>query len=539
LFDKFTPDSFQPRLLNTATLIEELSTVLARAKSQTLWHKHAEIIKQELRQVVPFEQDLLARCPRYQWLVQRLIESENLQDSLLLCRLLEQQRPVYEEGVFVGLRESVRGLPKDKEKTLRGIRRLATLAVHSGKDDDDVLAVVCDDNLKKDPTELVELLIEVTTRRERAFECVLTIAGQQRDVQRISRKVGFELIRESHLPAHIVAELKSKREGVYFVIARTNARSAREAARTCAGQLRPAIDLLNLYSNQAVLELLDIVFLRANLNEDFREFTLGEPALRRLHARKHAIDLTHNTLNRHAAEKFEPRVTNALELHSLAHGSTAPRVQLVNLWSAVECLAAVDQSDSIIGRVSRVFAPIVVWRRVEKIVRYLAINLHGLIRDGHKEWLGPGFPNSKAHFVDAWEAMLTLCKPDNHPDILQLLKFSAGHPLLCYHIYSQWKDLHDPARIYRARNLIVHDGIETPMLGALLDNLQFYFSVTLSRILHGMTMCPNWGVAESIIFWKERYRYVTEMLVKSPNVLTLADFFPGDERNISPKIWTT
>ena len=151
--------------------------------------------------------------------------------------------------------------------------------------------------------------------------------------------------------------------------------------------------------------------------------------------------------------------------------------------------------------------------------------------------------------------MATLCKPKDHPDITQLLVFSSDHPLLCFRICLAWKELNEPKqlrrhlleskqriewqlwRIYRARNLVVHDGMEVPTLPALFDNLHYYFSITVSRLLHAMTMKPEWGLAESVAHWQAKVEYVLEMLDKSPEVLRIADFFPGDSRIESPLIW--
>jgi hypothetical protein len=82
-------------------------------------------------------------------------------------------------------------------------------------------------------------------------------------------------------------------------------------------------------------------------------------------------------------------------------------------------------------------------------------------------------------------------------------------------------------RIYRARNLIVHEGTEVPHAYQLLGNLHYYFRVTMSRILHGMQLNPNWEVNDSIEHWRSRYNYIIDDLEKNQGrALEVFDFLP-------------
>jgi len=555
LFDPFTPDSFQPRLHNSSTLVSELVYVLERALAAKPWERHVHQIKQELRSVVLTEEDLLEILPNYRYLLECLIKSDDLNESLLYGRLLEQDRTEYDRAVLEYARSSAGHLPKGKQRMLKALRRLATVALHAGKEDDDVLEPVYANNLTTETGQVIEQLIEVVNRQEQTYECLLTVSGSQRDVQKVVRKVGFELTGRHHVPPDLVERSDERVGPCHFVSLQTKATSAREAAKACASRIRPAIDIYNLYCNTAALKLLDFVLLRKEGQEGFSTLLLGEQAFRRLHRRRHAGELTLKVLDEIPTQRFEARVLNALELHSLAHGSTAPRVQLVNLWSAAECLAGDDKAETVIRRVCSVFTPIIVWRRVEKIIRYISICLREFRDHGATEELGPGFPNSTDQFVDAWETMLAVSKPAGHPHICGLLRYAHEHPLLCFRAYALWQEYHEPGRlakkltesrqrvgwqlnrIYRARNLVVHDGIELATLGFLLDNLQYYFSITISRILHGLQLNPSWRVPEAVALWRAKNSYVQEMLDTRPSVLRLSDFFPGDRREDSPHIW--
>ena len=552
LFDPFTPDSFQPRLLNSATLVDELRSAAERAHSVSVWRKHVHLIKEELALVANQEEDLLTLIPEFKWRLNSLFKMDHLGKLVLTCNLIREQRREYDALIFQNLLNSVESLPQKKDAALKSLRRLATLAIHSGKAFEEFGDIVHTDNLTMSRRDLATKLVTETTEQEQEYLCVLSISGDRSSVQRVSRKAGFDLLKKCEIELLALGEVPST-----FVIGRVCAISARVAARDCAKRIRRALDVFNLYSNSAALNLLDDVHVKCGGQQDYRRFNLGDQALRKLHPRNRCGELTVAALDCFSNGDGDERVFNALELHSLAHGSAAARVKLVNLWSAAECLAGLEEADSVIERICRVFAPIIMWRHVEKVVRYISFNLQTLRDAGVKVSLGPGFPKSnEGNTVEAWETMVTLCKPKDHPDIVQLLAFAANHPLLGFRVYSMWKDLTDPkqlrktllnskqliewqfSRIYRARNLVVHDGIEVPNLPSLLDNLHYYFSITISRILHAMTIHHGWGLAESVAHWQAKVNYTLEMLEYAPQHLRIVDFFPGDRRADSSPIWT-
>ena len=71
----------------------------------------------------------------------------------------------------------------------------------------------------------------------------------------------------------------------------------------------------------------------------------------------------------------------------------------------------------------------------------------------------------------------------------------------------------------------------------LLDNLQFYFSTAVSRIMHGLCMNVQWGTLESVALWQAKYEYYVDSLGKSPCPLTVGDVFSGEARGGSRLLW--
>jgi hypothetical protein len=70
-------------------------------------------------------------------------------------------------------------------------------------------------------------------------------------------------------------------------------------------------------------------------------------------------------------------------------------------------------------------------------------------------------------------------------------------------------------------------------LGQLLDNLHYYFSVTLSRILDEMHRNPNWGINEAILSCQNRYKYLIALLKTNPYQLCISNFFPHPEVEVN------
>ena len=152
--------------------------------------------------------------------------------------------------------------------------------------------------------------------------------------------------------------------------------------------------------------------------------------------------------------------------------------------------------------------------------------------------------------------LCTLASPEGDQKILDLLAF-AKHPLSRFHILSTWKIFHSPkdlrtklvgsklhvewqlARIYRARNLLVHEGLEVPHIVPLLDNLQNYSSMLVQRLVHELKTHSDWNVRHSIAYWNGRMNHVIESLDRCPESLNVKDFLETDEvTQIWPRLET-
>jgi hypothetical protein len=553
LFDPFTPDSFQPRLHNVASLVEEIGDISSRIADASIWWKHANKVRDELFRVAEEEQDVLNLLPEYQWQLERIRKTQDARDIHLTCRLLLQRRGEYERVLLESVRRSADGLPKEKHAAYKALRRLATLNVQASREDSDVL--VTPEAVTEPPETILQSIIGTTLQSSQNYDCVFALIGSQRDIQQVLRAANFRLVRNNILPQEAVAEVRNAHHEVHFVQITVQARSTRDAISKGRRSLSIGIDVFDLYSNSAALQVADRVFFRLQGSDQFATLRQSEQAFRRLYPRSRAAQKSLETLEMVSQNRLEDRVLSALELHSLAIASSEPRIKLINLWSALESLAGCCEAESVIERVLTLIVPMLMWRRVDKVVRYTAIAVQQL-GNIQQEWsYGSGFTRSHETFVHPWDMMLTLCRPKDHQDITELLAFCGRHPLLVFRVYRLWQQLSDPKelrrtlllsrdrivwqlwRIYRARNLVIHDGVEVPFLGTLLDNLQYYTSIVIQRIIHGMKLDPTWDVRQSLEYWNAKSCFILEALDKQPKVLRVSDFFPFEARSDAPHLW--
>jgi len=200
--------------------------------------------------------------------------------------------------------------------------------------------------------------------------------------------------------------------------------------------------------------------------------------------------------------------------------------------------------------------PLVAWRRTAKILSYTSKNLLQL-RDAVGGSFGIGFPIDEGGLSNE-RLILALSKPEHHQIPEELQSFASQHTLLGFRIFSLWKQFSNPNllaaelkssakrtewhlfRIYRARNLIIHEGTEVPHANLLLGNLYYYFRVIMSRILFGMRMNPGWDVNDSIAFYKFRHKFVVNDLEQNQGKsLDVSDFLPAFKPDFKKtKIWS-
>jgi hypothetical protein len=84
-------------------------------------------------------------------------------------------------------------------------------------------------------------------------------------------------------------------------------------------------------------------------------------------------------------------------------------------------------------------------------------------------------------------------------------------------------------RIYRARNLLVHVGMESPMLLHLLSHLQFYLSTAISRLLHRVTHDAELDAAKAASYWCELGNRVLDEMSANPAQLKVSELMTNPQ----------
>ena len=541
LFHAFTPDSNQPRLHNVASLIAELADISRRCVDEERFHTHVKKIQDELNEATKAEDDILQAIPEYRSRAQYLTTESSHTAVFTGCRILEEQRPVYEKAVIDTASASLQLLPKQKQHAHASIRRLATIAFQHGKENSDVWDPIAK-NEAQNVADIFCEMINLSTAGRRTYSCILAVSGPPSDVQSTLRMMGFAPKAKSELPREFVDEFSNADGHVTFLSADVESTSIRDAVNSCRRQISVGTGLMSLYRNSHTLHVNRKVLVRIDGN-DF-VFSDSEQAFRRLHPRSRYKEDIREGLQHLRGETTDNRLLGAIELLSLATSNPDPRVRLTNLWSAIETLTGGHEGKTTLERVLALVVPLVISRHVGRSTRYLAIetqSLADLLGDCN---FGSGFQRSSQRFVSPRDMLKTLVSPPNDPAICELLKF-AQHPLLRYRIFRSWKTFHDPkalrsmlcrsktrlewhvARIYRARNLLIYAGEESLFLVPLLDNLQNYLSMAVQRLIHELKQHPTWDVRHVVEWWSGKLNHILGSLEKNPNVLTIDDFIDG------------
>jgi hypothetical protein len=557
LFDALTPDTFQPRVHNIPSLVSELENLSSRLCGElgdTRWKQHIQLVKEECRELVTESQHLLQQLPEYKWHLHRLLSDDDPRQIQLNATILQQHQLLFENQLFEQLKSTVATMPKTKEACHKALRSVATLALQQGKEDDDLLE---DESFETNlpASEIATRMRMIVERNDRDFDCVFVVIGKS--VPFLS-KLGFKSFKRGLLPQEEIKHFNTiyGHDGFHCLAVTAKARSYRNAQSNAATRLATALNVFNLHANAKELWICPKSFVRVSKALKFRIFNQEEPAYRRLNRRNRVIKDTEESLDLFFRKQVDERILNALELHATALGSSEYRVRLVNLWSALECLSASCKGSSVIERVCELVTPILVWRRPDKLVRYLAIETQRFAEHLGNHNYGVGFPRSKPDFVHPWDLMLTLAKPKGNSGLKEYFDLIGAHPYLRFRAKRLWELLSDPNelfksqdasskrvrwqlyRIYRARNILVHQGEEAPQFNALLDSLMYYTSVVISRVLHGLKINKSWRVREAWEYWRLKSEYVSDSLKNQASVLTVGDFFPRTyDKGHSEPLW--
>lgn len=551
LFDEYTPDTFHPKLFSLPSLVNEAIEIGQLQAEHEAWGKHLKKVQEEIGERVERGLERNLCSPRHLVMLQRIQKSASVAEVVGAGRVLalEGFSSCVEDAVtsqFCDLSGSE--VSRRKADTDSILTALATHAFQRG-----CSTVDCQDfqpDLAQGFEAVRSWILSCLPGTIREFDCIVAVKAGEPSSQNELRAVCDHANVTRASPK--IPGLAPNSDTIFFRREASGLRE-RDAIDAIKADIRAGLNLLALYKQSAAPRILPGGWTVGDEGAKF--IPECNASFRNLHPRRDAVKLADHAAAALTGRK-EPAIRAALDLHNLALSMTDHRLRLVNLWSALECLASVVEGDSVISKVERLVVPILTWRKIEKVVRYLAISIHFWLRENptlDRKSLPFGLGHNDS--VAPEQILTLLTEPEKSPDIMALLNLVSGHPLLLYRIHRAWDLFHDPKslranlsqserrlgwhlwRIYRARNLLVHQGIEPPCLPQLANHLQQYFSWTLSRLLHGITLGPEWTAKDSWHYWKSKSDHVTDSLERRPDVLKVGDMFP--EELLSPEfpVW--
>ena len=193
----------------------------------------------------------------------------------------------------------------------------------------------------------------------------------------------------------------------------------------------------------------------------------------------------------HACFELDSGIFSAIGLHASAFGTKDLKNQLLNLWTAMEVLIPVEQHGNLskINQISNSAATILCSNYINMLLVQLDKQISNRILDTYEQLLKKIDDTT----LNRTEKLLAILVLSEYDDIFsELMSELESTPLLVFRM-QQYKNVLSMGasiknfyerhsrrltwqimRIYRNRNMIVHNGRTLPFLEVILQNLHFY-----------------------------------------------------------------
>lgn len=580
MFSEKTPDTYRVKLHDTLSLLVELSEVAHQALADQRWVPHLQLVLEELQAEAESDRVFTLHYPSLRVAISQAGNSLAASRAALLAETARGMMEDYDKKLSDYFMQKLVELPKKKEEVLNAVRRVGTRALHQGltltdciDDSESTVRRVgtralhqgltsgeCRDYLDNsllhlDPSDLGEKLLSSLMRGRQRWFCIFAIKGNRDEIDALLYKSTFKQLPKSRKPlGKTGADFLEQTKDAWLACIEVEATGRNEALQSAVRPLRQIFDVANFYQRSTPFSLLPLVYLAAG--DDQYVMRLDAEPYGGLQPQRNATRLAARMQRQGVLSKLPDQVATALEQHSVALASIDPKVRFVNMWVALETLVGQDHNSSIIDNIVRTILPQVVHRRINKIIKYLAMCLHeygfcGVIPD-NTGW----FYNSTQARVQSDELLLALTGAGGSDVQDKLAEITANHPLLCNRLFAVYKVVRDSKtllqrlqesekrinwqlrRIYRARNLLVHTGSPVTPLSYLAPNLEYYFSVTLERVLHDLLQHPNWTLERSFEYRRIQYNYLLDQLLRNPASVTVDHFLEqGTSQRGQESIW--
>lgn len=202
-----------------------------------------------------------------------------------------------------------------------------------------------------------------------------------------------------------------------------------------------------------------------------------------------------DTISRNISFNYTENLLNAVSLHSSAMKSKDINNQFLSLWTAVEVLIPVERKGSYsrINQISNAISTVMSITYLRTLLTHLDNDLSII-----KETYNSCIKDIDTDSIFALACILT--KPEYNDRVVLLNSALESYPLIKYRIskyiellgspekYKKYYEQHSQRirqqtmRIYRTRNMIVHDGSQTVYIELIIQNLHFYLDSLIDII---------------------------------------------------------
>lgn len=231
---------------------------------------------------------------------------------------------------------------------------------------------------------------------------------------------------------------------------------------------------------------------------------------------------------------FSPgKLVNVIELHSSAINSTDIGNQLLNLWTIIEVLVPTEPKNSFskINQICNIVTSVQNAQYISSLIAQLLADLRHCISDIVTDQL----TNVSKGKNDVEKITAILVLPEYQAERTNIINALNCYPLLQYRIGHYSSIFSDRARlksfliahrkrlswhimrIYRNRNMIVHDGSHFPYIDIIAQNLHHYVDTLIDTI---NLYAANGYTAISTIYTvlqQQEYRYQISLEEKGMN----------------------
>lgn len=557
LLSSDSPDSFRAKALDLSLLLEELVRICEYAQQEPKWISHVHLICEEIESHLTGAVEL-GTIPGVASSVLASISKFRLSNVAELPRLLEQIR-IY-RGLNSRYLESLMdaGRPyasngSKKQELAKAIGVLATHVQSAGASEESI-SKINDELCQRTPDEVFEQLCSDVRRQPRRYSCFIAISAERSVASSLFSGSDFKEIGAGAFePNKIASDWNSSRDEGIAVRLTVCAASRLKAADQALSEVFKLIQLHALYANSVSVIASPRVLVEHNSEYEVVEVTpsrhFGLEPRRGAEERSRERYLV-------LKDKLRGRLANLLESHSLAVSASDARSAVFHLWTALETLASGLGAEGIGERVANVVAPIVAWRRVDKVATYLAISAHKLRAHAGLKYDLSLFPRSSGKGIHKFDILKCITGEFENREIMAGFKLFRDSPLLNYRLYRAWVECSSPVnlraalvlsrkkikwqvmRFYRARNLLVHYGEVDHLAMRLLENAQYYLSTCVGRVLNDLHENGSWEVNTSLEFHRHRFESLERRLEQKPQDVCASELLVhADPAFASHKVW--